>query len=89
MPLVRFNYGDAQSGNSKPFVQMISTTTDMAAAMAEFKTERAATLSKLPRTADPSAIVNRTVNASFRKSSPLGTHLSAIVVALLSLALLL
>ncbi|EIW55236.1 acid protease, partial [Trametes versicolor FP-101664 SS1] len=45
---VSFNYGDAQNSSAQPFVQMVSTTTDMAAALQEFQTQRAATLAQLP-----------------------------------------
>ncbi|KAI0645476.1 acid protease [Trametes meyenii] len=51
---VSFNYGDAQTG---PFMQLMSTTTDLSAAQNDFVTQRAETLSKLPPTIDPADAV--------------------------------
>lgn len=85
--LARFNYG--QSSSSQAFVQMVTTTPDMTAAMQEFKTERAATLSQLPPTAEPSAIVNRSVANGSRKSSSSGASIITLAAMLLSLLCLL
>ncbi|KAI0823316.1 acid protease [Trametes gibbosa] len=69
---ISFNYGDE---NIPPFVQMIPTTTDFNQALQEFQTQRAATLAKLPPTADPASIANKEgqqapANGSNGPSSP-------------------
>lgn len=87
MVLTRFNYGEPSS--SQAFVQMVTTTPDMTTAMQEFKTERAATLSQLPPTVEPSAIVNRSVTNGSKKSSLSGASIITIAVPLFSLLWLL
>ncbi|KAI0642431.1 acid protease [Trametes meyenii] len=54
---VSFNYGNNQSDDT-PYVQMVSTTTDLSAAKEEFNEQRNAALAKLPPTIEPYEIVN-------------------------------
>lgn len=89
MVLGSFNYGDEQNSSStQPFVQMVSTTPDMAAALQEFQTQRAAELARLPPTVEPSAIVKRTTKNGARKSSSLDAAMITLAVAWLSLPFL-
>ncbi|KAI8993831.1 aspartic peptidase domain-containing protein [Trametes punicea] len=50
-----FNYGSAEAGVG-PFVQMVSTTPDISAAITQFQSQRAATLAQLPPTIDPADV---------------------------------
>ncbi|KAI0823317.1 acid protease [Trametes gibbosa] len=84
-----FNYGTALFGNSGPFVQMVSTTTNMAEAMDEFKTQRAATLTHLPPVVDPSHAVHGLIDNSSTTIRSLCLGNSRVSLVLLSIVFLL
>lgn len=84
MVLGSFNYGDAQNSSAQPFVQMVSTTTDMEVALQEFQTQRAATLAQLPPTVEPSAIAKHSTKNGAQRSRSSNAAMITLAVVFLS-----